>query len=167
MTLSEKFQVAIVWPEFRQSCPWKCSISRPTWYKAHVAVTEKFTITDVVNVVTQLQLQFCKSIQHLFKYPTNKKFYHNFLQNHTKSISIWNLSNHKSSKNSLNIRSVAVTTMGMQIGLVIPTFPRARWFPGQFLDIVSEKSSTTMQFDALPPFIFFWTINKLLRCFVQ
>jgi len=33
------------------------------------------------------------------------------------------------------------------------------------LYIESEKSSTTMQVDALPPFIFFWTINKLLRLF--
>jgi len=44
--------------------------------QTHVAVTEKFTITDILNVVTQLnvvlQLKFCKRIQHLFKYPTKK-----------------------------------------------------------------------------------------------
>ena len=95
--------LAIVWPEFRQSCPWKCSVSRPKWFKTHVAVTEKFTITNILIVVTQLHLEFCKSIQHLFKYPTNKNHY-NFLQNHTKSISTWSLLNHKSSNIFLNIR---------------------------------------------------------------
>jgi len=118
VTLRAKVQVSIVWPEFGQSCPWKCSVSRPKWYKAHAAVTEKFTITYVLNVVTQLQLEFCKSIQHLFNYPTNKN-HHIFLQNHNKSISTWTLSNHKSSEIFLNIRSVVVTTWGMQIDLVI------------------------------------------------
>ena len=108
-------RMAIVWPEFWQSCPWKCSVSRPKWYKAHVAVTEKFTITNILKVVIQLQLEFCKSMQYLLKYPT--KNHHNFLQNHAKSISTWSLSNHKSSKIFLNIRSVVVTTRGMQIGL--------------------------------------------------
>ena len=61
-------RLAIVWPGFRQPCPWQCSVSRPKWYKAHVAVTKKLTITNILNVVTQLQLEFCKSIQHLFKY---------------------------------------------------------------------------------------------------
>ena len=54
-------RLAIVWPEFRQSCPLKCSVSRPKWDKAHVAVTKKFTITNIFNVVTQLQLVFCKT----------------------------------------------------------------------------------------------------------
>jgi len=63
----------------------------------YCAVTATFTITNILNVVTQLQLEFCKCIQHLFKYPANKN-HHNFLQNHTKSISTWSLSNHKSSK---------------------------------------------------------------------
>jgi len=35
-------------------------------------------------------------MQHLFKCSTNKN-HRNFLQNHTKSISTWSLSNHKSS----------------------------------------------------------------------
>jgi len=43
-------------------------------------------MTNILNVVIQLQLEFCKSIQHLFKYPTNKNQY-NFFQHHTKSIS--------------------------------------------------------------------------------
>jgi len=63
-------------------------------FQAHVAVTEKFTTTNVMKVVTQLQLEFCKSIQHLFKYPTNQN-HHNFLQNHAKSTSTWILSNHE------------------------------------------------------------------------
>jgi len=54
--------------------------------KAHVAVTENVTITNILNVVTQLQLQFYKSLQHLIKYPTNKN-HRNFLEIHTKSIS--------------------------------------------------------------------------------
>jgi len=76
-------------------------------------------MTDILNVVTQLQLKFCKSIQRLYIYLTNKN-HHNFLQNHTKSISTWSLSNYESSKIFLNIRSIVVTTRGMQIGLVIP-----------------------------------------------
>ena len=107
--------LAIVWPEFRQSYPWKCSVSRPKWCKVHVAVTEKFAMTNILNVVAHLQLEICKSIQHLFKYPTNKN-HHNFLQNHTKAISTWSLSNRKSSKIFLNIRSVIVTNRGIQIG---------------------------------------------------
>jgi len=79
-------RLAIVWPEFRQSSPWKCSVSRLKWYKAQVAVTEKFSITHILNAVTQLQLEFCKSIQRLFKYSTNKN-HHNFLQKNTISIS--------------------------------------------------------------------------------
>jgi len=43
-------------------------------------------MTNILNVVTQLQLEFGKSIQNLFKYATNKN-HNNFLQNHTKSIS--------------------------------------------------------------------------------
>jgi len=112
-------RLAIVWPEFRQTYSRKCSVSWPKWYKVHVSVTETFTITNILNVVIQLQLEFCTSIQHLINYPTNKN-HHNFLQNHTKFISTWNLSSHKSSKIFLNIRSVVVTTMDMQIGLVIP-----------------------------------------------
>ena len=125
-------RLAIVWPEFRQSCPWECSVSRPKWYKAHVAVTEKFTITNILNVVTQLQLEFCKSIQHLFKYPTNKN-HHNFLHNHTKSISTWSLSNHESSKTFLNVRSDVVTTRGRgQVGLlVIPESTAGLYAPHQ------------------------------------
>ena len=53
-------KLAIVWPELRQPCPWKCSVSKPKWYKAHVAVTEKVTISNILNVVAQLQLEFCK-----------------------------------------------------------------------------------------------------------
>jgi len=43
-------------------------------------------MTNILNLVAQLQLEFCKSIQHLFEYPT-KKDHHDFLQNHIKSIS--------------------------------------------------------------------------------
>jgi len=44
----------------------------------------------------------------LFKYPTNKN-HRNYLQNHIKSISTRNFSNHQNSKTFLNIRSVVVT----------------------------------------------------------
>ena len=66
-----------------------------------------------------MQLEFCKSMQHLFKSPTNKN-YHNFLQNqiqihlNTKFVKPQKLKNH------LNIRSVVVTTRGMQMDQVIP-----------------------------------------------
>jgi len=41
--------------------------------QAHVvAVIEKFTVTIILNVVIQLQLEICRSIQSLCKYPTNK-----------------------------------------------------------------------------------------------
>jgi len=119
VTLRASSRLAIVWPEFRQLSPKKCSVSTPKWYKAHVAVSEKFTISNILNVITQLQLKFCKSSQHLFKHPTNKN-HHNFLQNHTNSILTWSLSNYKSSKIFLKIKSVIVTTRGMQIGVVIP-----------------------------------------------
>jgi len=56
-----------------------------------------------------LQLEVCKNNQDLFKHPTNKN-HHNYLQNHIKSISAWNLWNHQWSNNFLNIRSVVVTT---------------------------------------------------------
>jgi len=124
-------RLTFVWPEFRQSCQWKCSVSKPKWCKAHVAVTEKFTITNILNVVAQLQLEFCKCIPHLFKYPT--KNHHDSLQNHIKFISRWSLSNHKSSKIFLNIRSVVVTTRGMQIGLVIPGATSWFYAPTKFL----------------------------------
>jgi len=46
------------------SCPWECSVSRPKWYKPHAAVTENFTITNIAySTCTQLQLEFCKTIQ--------------------------------------------------------------------------------------------------------
>ena len=57
-------------------------------------------ITNILNAVALLQIKSCKSSQRLFKYPTK------YLQNHIKSISTWSLSNHQSSKNFLNIRSV-------------------------------------------------------------
>ena len=39
--------------------------SSPKRYKEHVVVTEKFTITNILDVVIPLQLKFCKSIhQH-------------------------------------------------------------------------------------------------------
>jgi len=41
--------------------------------QAHVAVTEKFTVTNILNVDTQLQFEFCKSIQHLCKYSHKQK----------------------------------------------------------------------------------------------
>jgi len=92
VTLRETFQVSNCVTWIRQWCPWERSVSGAKWYKAHEAVIEKFTITNLHNVVIQLQLEICKSIQHLFKYPTNKN-HHNFLQNHTKSSSTWSLSN--------------------------------------------------------------------------
>jgi len=51
-------------------------------------VTEKYTIivmTNTLNAVAHLQLEFYKSGQDLFKHPTNKNN-HNYLQNHIKSI---------------------------------------------------------------------------------
>jgi len=34
--------------------------------QAHIAVTETFIRTNILNVVTQLQSEFCISIQRLF-----------------------------------------------------------------------------------------------------
>ena len=140
VTLRAKFQVSnfVIWYSTIMSM--KCSVSGTKWYKAHVTVSENFTITNILNVVTQLQLEFCKRIQHLFKYPTNKN-HHNFLQNHTKSISTWSLSNHKSSKIFLNIRSIVVATEGMQIGLVIPR--TTAWLHAPHLILVLRNVKNT------------------------
>jgi len=56
----------------RQLCPWECSVSEPKWYKAHVAVIEKFTITNILNVVIQLQLEFCKVFSIYLNIPQTK-----------------------------------------------------------------------------------------------
>jgi len=50
---------------------------------------------NILNTVSQLELESCKRSQHLFKYPTNIN-HHNYLQKHIKSISKWILSIHHS-----------------------------------------------------------------------
>jgi len=77
---------------------------------ASLRVTEKYTIiTNILNAVTHLQLEFCWSSQDLFKHATIKN-HHNYLQNRIKSISTWSLPNHQRSNNFLNITSAVVTT---------------------------------------------------------
>jgi len=57
-----------------------------------------FTIlTNVINAVAQLQLESCKSCQHLVQYLRNSS-HHNYPQNHIKFISSQKFSTFKAQK---------------------------------------------------------------------
>jgi len=44
-------RLAILLPEFRQSCPWGCSVHRSNKYKPHVAETEQSAIVNMTNIL--------------------------------------------------------------------------------------------------------------------
>jgi len=44
----------------------------PAILRLKFVVITNNTVTNILSVVTQLQLEFCQRIQHSFKYPTNK-----------------------------------------------------------------------------------------------
>ena len=74
MTLREKFWVSSFMTWIRKSCPWRCSVSRSNWHRAHAAASEDFRIATSIHIaVAQFELECYKSSQNIFKCITNNK----------------------------------------------------------------------------------------------